>query len=348
MLWFILALFIFVVVASLVDLSCNGWTMTKSFFTDSWAGIIAALLGLVSLLMFYGSSKSYRDVKINESFLPNPKRIKRHNSLIKYKKESTLKQEESLDHYEFDLSKMTMETLVQKMAFEMTKPGPVFFKGWGNHRLELDVERVRILGNYVEEIRKTGSSLMELHADAALSFEKIEKLTKIKRNELDERLIRSELTLDFIAEENKYKIEKMSLENAEQRARIRLLNAQAEDIEASSITKKLTAQGQYKLLIATSKKEKEIANILSKGAQYFTELPPVLKSYVVAQLGSDISTNPTTDMDLHENLKEFIIRKQNAEARKLEYEADDMSEQSKTQKAKLERERERYKKNGGV
>lgn len=249
---------------------------------------------------------------------------------------------------EFDLSKITMETFVKKMAYEMTKPGPVFFKGWGNRRLELDAERVRIMGTYVEEIRKTGSSLMELHADAALSFEKIEKLTKIKRNELDERLKRSELILDFIDEEHKYKIKNMELENAEKEAQIRLINAQAEELETKSITNKLIAQGEYNVMIASSEKEKAIASILSKGAESYADLPPVLKSYILAQLGGENSQNPSTDMDLHEQLKEFIIRKQKAEARKVEYEADEVGEKTKTSKKKLKRERERYKNNEDV
>lgn len=348
MVWFFIALIIFVFIASIIDFSCNGWTVTKSFFTDSWAGIVAAAIGILSLIMFYGSSKSYRDVKINESFLPNPKRIKSPKKIKNKKKELTMSEEQSIEVKEFDLSKITMETFVKKMAYEMTKPGPVFFKGWGNRRLELDVERVRIMGTYVEEIRKTGSSLMELNADAALSYEKIEKLTKIKRNEIDERLKRSELILDFLDEENKYQIKKMELENAEKEAQIRYIKAQAEEIEIKNVTRKLIAQGEYKIMNASSEKEKAIASILAKGAESYADLPPVLKSYVLAQLGGENSQNPSTDMDLHEQLKEFIVRKQKAEARKIEYEADDFEEQSKTTKAKLKRERERYKNNGDV
>lgn len=342
MLWFLLALLIFVILGSIIDFSCNGWNISKQFFTDSAWGIIALLAGSLSLLLFYASSKSYKDVKINESFLPNPKRIKNK------REELDMAKEQSLQIPEFDLSKITMETFVQKMAYEMTKPGPVFFKGWGNRRLELDVERVRILGTYVESIRSTGESLMQLNADAVLSYENIEKLTKIKRNELQEKLRTSELRLDFIEHEYKEKIKTITLENATREAQTRLINAQAEVLEAKSISKKIKAQALYKLMVAESKKEKEIANILSKGADSFGDLPPVLKSYVLAQLGSDDSPNPSTDMDLHEQLKEFVVRKQKAEARKVEYEADDVKEQSETLKAKLKREREKYKGNGKV
>jgi len=338
MVWVIIVLLAIVIISSIIDFSCNAWTVTSQFFTDSWAGIAAAILGIASLLMFYGSGKSYKELKINETFLPNPKRNKQ--------KEKEYSMSEDLKAREFDLSKMTMETLVQKMAYEMTKPGPVFFKGWGNRRLELDVERVRILGFYVEEIRNTGSQLMELQADAALSFEKIECLTKIKRNELAEKLRRSELLLDFIEEEHKHTVRKMALENAEKEAQVRLINAQAEEIETKNLIRKLLAQGRYKFMIATSRKERKIATILSKGAESYADLPPVLKSYVLTQLGNENSVTPGTDMDLHEQLKEFIVRKHKAETQKIEYDADEHKEQSETQKAKLRREREKYKKNG--
>lgn len=312
------------------------------FFVNSTWGIITLIIGALSLIFFYASSRSYKDLKVNEAFLPNPRRLK----LKQNSGEQLMEGEGSFDIQEFDLSSITMETLVRKMAFEMTKPGPIFFKGWGNRRLELDVERVRILGTYVEELRSTGSSLMELNADAALSYEKIEKLTHIRRNELDERLKRSEINLDFVAEEHKHRLRKMELENAEQEARIRFLNAQAEEIESRNSVQMLKARGEYKLLVAKSHKEKEIAGVLSEGAKYYKDLTPVLKSYVVAQLGSDTSQNPNTDMEMHEELKSFVIRKQNAETRKIEYEADEKKEETETQKEKLKRERDRYKSNG--
>ncbi|MGV8018299.1 MAG: hypothetical protein AB2L26_09005 [Ignavibacteria bacterium] len=130
MVWVIVIIAIFVIIGSLIDFVLNGWTITTQFFIDSWYGIIAVITGILSLFMFYGSSKSYKMVKINESFLPILKNHKGRGNIMEN---------------EFDLSKLTMDALVKKMAFEMTKPGPVFFKGWGNRRLELDVERVNII-----------------------------------------------------------------------------------------------------------------------------------------------------------------------------------------------------------
>ena len=334
---------IIVLIVSIIDALDFVYIGIIDFFVHTTWGIITIIIGALSLIFFYASGKSYKELKINESFLPNPKRLRlKDNS----KENTAMTEEESLQVHEFDLSSITMETLVKKMAFEMTKPGPVFFKGWGNRRLELDVERVKILGTYVQEIRNTGSALMELNADAALSYEKIEKLTKIRRNELDEQLKRSEVNLDFVKDEHKHRVRKLELDNAEQEARIHLMNAQAQEIELRGLTLQLKTQGEYKLLVAKSKKEKEIANILSEGAKYYKDLTPVLQSYVVAQLGSDSSQNPSTDMEMHEELKKFVIRKQKAETKMIEYEADGKKEETETQMEKLKRERKRYKDNG--
>jgi hypothetical protein len=332
---------IIVLIISIIDALDFIYIGIIDFFVHTTWGIITLIIGIVSLLFFYASGKSYKELKVNESFLPNPKRLRQQDS----KKELTMS-ERSLGVQEFDLSSITMETLVKKMAFEMTKPGPIFFKGWGNRRLELDVERVRILGAYVDEIRRTGSSLMELNADAALSYEKIEKLTQIKRNELEEQLKRSEVNLDFVSEEHKHRVRKMELDNAEQEARIRLMNAEAQEIELRGLSHQLKTQGEYKLLVAKSKKDKEIAGVLSEGAKYYKDLTPVLKSYVIAQLGSEASQNPSTDMEMHEELKKFVIRKQKAETKMLEYEADGKKEETETQKEKMKRERKRYTDNG--
>lgn len=207
MFWFIIFLIIFVIIASIVDFSCNGWTITKQFFTDSGWGIIAIASGILALILFYASSKSYSSLKINESFLPNPKRDKNKKGKTSM---SLIKKENGV--VEYDLSQLTMSTLTKKMAYEMTKPGPVFFKGWGNSRLLLDVERVRILQQYIDSIRSTGESLMELQADAFLSYEKIKALTEEKRYQFKKRVIDSKIALDFAKEEYTHKLEMMRLE----------------------------------------------------------------------------------------------------------------------------------------
>jgi hypothetical protein len=239
-----------------------------------------------------------------------------------------------------------MEALVKKMAYEMTKPGPVFFKGWGNHRLELDVERVQILKRYIDSIRFTGESLMELQSDAFLSYEKIKALTELKRTDLKRRLQQSRNELDFAKKEYEHKLEIMRLERESVAEDVKMKKARREQIENQSAVEKLTAEAQYKLMIARSKTEKQIAAVLAEAVKYYKDLPAVLKSYVAVQLGNEHSENPSADMELQEQLKEFIVRKQQAEARKLEYEADENEVERDALRMKLERERKKQLGNG--
>ncbi len=318
-----------------------------NFIQDNWLIWTAIILGLFSAILFYASSTTYRNVKINESFLPNPKRIIEK----KYKKGNwfmKLVKKQKKEVTELDLSKLTMEALVKKMAYEMTKPGPVFFKGWGNRRLELDVERVQILRNYVDSIRETGNSLMELQSDAVLSYEKIKKLTKIKQNELESRLIESEKSLDFVNEKYKHELEMMRLEREDREEDVKLKRAQRESIEIDNTIRKLRAEAEYKLMIAKGEKEQQVANILAKAVKYYKDLPNVLKSYVAVQLGNEKSPNPDTDMELQEQLKEFIVRKHQAETKMLESEAEENEAMKDTNVLKLEREKKKYSGNGNL
>lgn len=338
MIWFIVFLIIFVFIASIVDFSCNGWNITKQFFTDSWWGIIAIGTGILAVLFFYASGKSYTDLKINESFLPNPDRDKNK----KGKPNMSLMKKESGEVVEYDLSQLTMSALTRKMAYEMTKPGPVFFKGWGNNRLRLDVERVQIMKVYIDSIRSTGESLMELQADAFLSYDKIKALTEEKSYQLKKRVIDSKIALDFAEEEYTHKLIMMKLERENLAEDVLYKKAQREQIETQNVVIKLRAEAEYKLILAKSEKEKQIAFILAEAVKYYKDLPNVLKSYVAVQLGSDNSQNPTVDMDLQDQLKEYIIRKHKAETEMIEYEADENKSKTDTTKAKLEREKKKY------
>jgi len=272
-------------------------------------------------------------VKINESFLPILKNHKGRGNIMEN---------------EFDLSKLTMDALVKKMAFEMTKPGPVFFKGWGNRRLELDVERVNIIKNYIDSLRETGNSLMELQSDAVLSFTKIKTLSEIKRNELASKLQKSQVDLDFVKIEYQSKVRRMNLENESLEEDVKMKKALREKVETDSKISQLIAEAEYKLMLAKSEKEKEIALVLAEAVKYYKKLPNVLKSYVAVQLGSESSQNPSVDMELQEQLKDFIIRKHKAETEMLENEADENKALTDTMKVKLEREKNKYLGDGKV
>jgi hypothetical protein len=310
MIWFIVAIGIFVIVGSLIDFSCNGWDITKQFFTDSGWGIIAIISGAIAAILFYGSSKSYKDVKINESFLPNPKKINdKGNSLMAKNKEIV----------EFDLSKLTLESLSKQMAYEMTKPGPVFFKGWGNRRLELDAERVQIVGRYIQNMIQTGKYLMELQAEALLSIETIEDLVKTKRNQFeinqiehDNKVRRIQLETDSLEEDVNMKREDVKIKKAER-----------ERIENNNIIDKLKAQAKINLLDSKSEIEKARASILLEAMKYLKDLPPVWVSYVISSVSGN-NSEIEQDVDLQRDLSETIKKIKDEEVRTFRLKNDEM------------------------
>jgi len=324
------------------------WLMNLSFFVqDNWFLWIAILCAVLAAILFYASSKSYKDVKFKESFLPNLKKSESQN-IVKGDLSVSKYTESENDIRELDLSKLTMEALVKRMAFELTKPGPVFFKGWSNRRLELDVERTQILKNYIDSIISTGESLMDLQSDAVLSFEKIEALTYIKQNELKARVRQSEKELDFVNEKYKHELEMMRLDREEREENIKLIRVQREGVEVDNTIRKLKAEAEYKLMLTKGTKEEQIALMMAQAVKYFKDLPNILKSYVIVQLGTNNNQAPEADMELQDKLKEFIIRKHEAETKKIEYEAEEDQAEKETHILKLEREKKKYSGDGSL
>lgn len=223
MIWVVIILAALIAfVGGILDFVYNQFNVTKMLFVDSWWGIIATISGIISAFLFYASAKTYTDVKINESFLPTidkdgnikfPNELKKGDTdMSKLKTEVTNDIENYDKSREIDLAQVTMNSMIQKMAYIMMKPGPVFFKGWGNKRLQLDVERVHIINDYIEAVRGSLQSYTHLRADALISFYKIEKLAQIEKNELLYQLKESKLKIDLLGHEYEHKVKLMDLD----------------------------------------------------------------------------------------------------------------------------------------
>jgi hypothetical protein len=184
------------------------------FFLVSMWGLATIISGVITAILFYASGRTYVDSKIKESFLPNIKNNKKlntkSNSFSIMENKTDLTNNKNVN--EIELSQVTLHGLVGQMAYLTTKPGPVFFKGWGNRRIQLDIERVRLIRNYIESVREAGSSLAEFQADAVLSFEKVKALTEIKHNDLKTQVQESKLKLDLVTERYKSEIENLKLD----------------------------------------------------------------------------------------------------------------------------------------
>lgn len=210
--FYILLIFLILgLIIYIIDSLYNAFMFLGIFFMDSLWGLATIISGVITALLFYASGRTYVDSKIKESFLPNIKKLDyKSNSVIKMdnSKESALQKSVN----EIDLSNVTLKGLVGQMAYLTTKPGPIFFKGWGNRRLELDIERVRLIQRYIESVRSAGSSLAEFQADAVLSFEKVKALTEIKQNDLKTQIQESKLRLDLVTVKYESEIANLKLD----------------------------------------------------------------------------------------------------------------------------------------
>ena len=193
----------------IIDSLYNVVIFLGMFFVDSFWGLATIISGSITALLFYAASKTYID-----SFFKNLKHNKKSN--LELNSSSLMKNSNDLEIQhnvnEIDLSNVTLDGMVSQMTYLMTKPGPVFFKGWGNRRLLLDVERVHIMTSYIEAVRSAGSSLAEFQADAVLSYEKIKALTEIKYNDLKTQIEESRLRLDLVSAQYKHQISELKLD----------------------------------------------------------------------------------------------------------------------------------------
>lgn len=330
------------------------WSINEFLFNSKYGFIAIIFLGL-SAFFFYASSRTYPQVRTKGRVIDVIKPLLHgieaifSNTISKIKdmRKEITKKTENTDSI-IDLSNLNLESMVRKLAIAINSPNPVFFKGWGNKRLELDVERVHIIKDYIDAIRLAGDSFTELQADAVFSYEKIEELVKIKRFDLKKLSKKGKLDLDFMNDEyaQKYKLMKLEIEDKEEDVLLKRANRLA--IESETKIRELQAEAEYKLMIAKGTKEEQIAEILSKAVKYYKDLPNILKSYVAVQLGTDTSQVPENDLELQDKLKTFVLRKHEAETRKLEYEADEDEAEKNTHILKLEREKKKYSSDGNV
>lgn len=235
--------------------------ISEFLFNTKW-GIISIIFLTLSGFLFYASSKSYTQAQEKGRVIDTVKPLlqKLDNSFNKSKTSEMSKSNESISKVDtdtnvIDLSTVDLQSMARKLAIAINQPNPVFFKGWGNRRLQLDVERVYIIQGYIDAVRQAGESFINLQADAVLSYEKIENLVKINRNVLLRQLRDSELQIDLLEKEHQAKVEKLQIDVAhleslvlEKIAQVENLNAHTEQIlsEIKNKVKEIDTEIQIK------------------------------------------------------------------------------------------------------
>lgn len=242
--FFLISILVLMVIQAIFGvLSAIYGAIGEFLFNSVWGFISFIFLGL-SVFFFYASSKTHSQVKEKGRVIDTIRPILHTmDGFFANSKSSITNMKNSLTNkfgdkdIVIDLSRVNLQTMVRKLAIAINKPNPVFFKGWGNKRLQLDVERAYIIKEYIEAIRSAGESFVNLQADAILSYEKIRRLVQINRNELMRQLRESELQLDFLEKEYQAKVEKLRIDITnlealvyEKIAQIEHLNARTEEV----------------------------------------------------------------------------------------------------------------------
>lgn len=203
----------------------------KEFLFNSIWGVIAIVLGVFSILFFYASAKTAKNSNSENSFIPSGNSLSESQKYLSGKKSSYANDSNSYSSYlknksgsggsmssnlvvqnrEIDVSVCQMDAFSNKLANLMTKPEPVFFKGWRNRRLKLDIEHMYLIKDYVDAMRDAGESFVRFKVDQIFSYEKIQGLVQLNRNDLLRQLRESELQIDLLENEHRGKIAKLNL-----------------------------------------------------------------------------------------------------------------------------------------
>lgn len=212
----------------------------KEFLFNSIWGVIAVVLGVFSILFFYASAKTAKNSKAENSIIPLPPFSPSENKSLTYepskskygnfdgshklpttyyegfsnnknKGVGSMSSNIVVQNREIDVSACQLDAFSNKLANLMTKPEPVFFKGWRNKRLKLDIEHMYLIKDYVDAMRDAGESFVRFKVDQIFSYEKIQGLVQLNRNVLLRQLRESELQIDLLENEHRGKIAKLNL-----------------------------------------------------------------------------------------------------------------------------------------
>jgi hypothetical protein len=195
----------------------------------------------------------------------------------------------------------------------------LFIKRIQNEKTLLDEENLRALIAQIQDLRDMNSALLELNADIYLTQERMERIIERYREqenfvdaqgrrlaEISLKRCDDELQLiDDGAAERALKLQLLNMDIKLKEAQLSQLNSQTGQINTS--TKEIDARAEF------IKKALESINI--------SELPPALQTYITSSIFNPSGTQ-FNDFDMQQQIKEFIIRKEKAEAVEKESQAD--------------------------
>ena len=302
----------------------ESYVMTiREFFFHSTLGIIALICGALAVVFFYVSAKMPKRIRESSlrvksvtpalSYTALRNEYDKTNSKLQTKK--SMKQE--IQEKVIDMEVMTLDSFFKDVAFTLNKPSPVIFKGWGNKRLELDAERVQILGDYISNVRDTCDQYLKLRADMFFSKEKFEHYVEANR-------MRATGDLDLIREEYKDTLWNKKHER-------KLKEADLED--------RKIAQEERRALI---KEQESRTEFFTMAIKKYPDMPAPLQAYMFTQVHGRYP-DAKRDFDIEEKINEYVKKKYELEIENMKYDTIKNKEESKTFTEKMKNEREKYK-----
>lgn len=276
------------------------------FLFNTVLGWIALAAGIIAILCIYASTRTYPD-------------IRRKGKIMNSLKPTLYRMEQGLTNASVEID-MTQDVkgFIRNLAVAINQPNPVFFKGWGNHRLELDIERARLLNQYIQTSQDTFKSLLSFRAEIIFSENTLKGL--LEKKELQQTKELEALANEFEAKNREFvykqKMDELTIREKEIELREREANAHEQEMRVE----------HYK-----------------KALEDFKVLPAAMKTYMFAQVFGKVAD--TRDFDLEEKINEYLKAKYTTEIDKMNIETKKDKEEAKTFVDKMKFERSKYTRN---
>jgi len=318
---FFVVVLIWLLIEALISMAGSSVLSIKEFFFNTAWGIVAIIAGVLSLVFFYVSAKMPKRMRESKA------RVKAITPMLRYTASgkpviksnlnlppSRMKKEE-IQETVIDMEKMSLEGFFREVTFTLNKPSPVIFKAWGLRRMELDTDRIRQLGQYIESVRGTADQYLKLRADMFFSKEKFEHYVKTNRANSDN-------DLDLIQE--KYKTAKHSEEYERRKKDADMKDREIEQEERLGKIKEQNARNEF----------------FNMAIKEYPEMPAPLKAYMFTQVHGRYP-EAKRDFDMEEKINDYIMKKYENEVANMDLETKQKKEEVKTQIDKLKHEREK-------
>lgn len=315
---------IYLLVTGIIGMTGGMFISIKEFFLHTTWGIIALICGVVSAVLFYASSKMPKQMRESKSrvkaITPALKMSSQQNSFSQNKSMNQnnddlqdYSQNRGIQEHEIDMSSMSLEGFFREVAFTMNKPAPVIFKAWGNRRFRLDVERVNILGSYIQSVRGTCDSYLQLRADMFFAEKKFEHFVSVNA-------ANAKNNLDLVEEQ--YKDVKW---NMDYNRRLKEADLKDREIAQKEKLSKIEEQDQRNAFFTMAIKD-------------YPEMPAPLKAYMFTQVHGRYP-EAKRDFEIEEKISDFIMKKYDYDIQNMDYETKKKREEAKTYVEKMKHER---------